>query len=173
MSEKPHKRLIVWQRAMNFIETVYKLTDQFPTSEQFSVVTQLRRAAISVASNIAEGSARQTVKEHLQFFYVARGSISELDTQIEIARRLIEFFRKNGRFSSSREPSILSEKFNKPSPRVTRLEGMARRATSPARSSTTWDECRSHVMPRTTSWCDDGTVIRGAPLSQRNELERH
>ncbi|MDP3723310.1 MAG: four helix bundle protein [Candidatus Omnitrophota bacterium] len=88
MSEKPHKRLVVWQKAIDFIEKIYRVTEQFPSEERFGLVTQMRRAAISVASNLAEGAARQTVKEHLQFYYVARGSISELNTQTEIAHRL-------------------------------------------------------------------------------------
>ena len=87
MSEKPHRRLIVWQRAMNLIETIYRLTERFPKEEPFGLVAQLRRAAVSVASNIAEGAARHTAKEQAQFFYIARGSISELDTQIEISYR--------------------------------------------------------------------------------------
>ena len=88
MSERPHRRLIVWQKAMDLIERIYKLTERFPSEERFGLVTQMRRAAISVASNIAEGSARQTAKETLQALYIARGSISELDTQVDIACRL-------------------------------------------------------------------------------------
>jgi four helix bundle protein len=87
-SEKPHKKLIVWQKAIVFIETTYEITRKFPDDERFGLVTQMRRSAVSVASNIAEGAARQTWKETLQLWYVARGSISELDTQIEIAGRL-------------------------------------------------------------------------------------
>ena len=88
MSERPHKRLIVWQRAMDFIEKIYRLTKQFPDEERFGLISQMRRAAISIATNIAEGAARQTTKETVQFFFIARGSLSELDTQIDIAHRL-------------------------------------------------------------------------------------
>ena len=88
MSEKPHRRLIVWQKAMDFVEKIYKVTERFPADERFGLVTQMRRAAISIASNIAEGAARQTPKETIQFFFMSRGSISELDTQLEIASRL-------------------------------------------------------------------------------------
>ena len=88
MSQRPHRKLIVWQKAMDFVETVYHVTGRFPHEEQFGLVAQLRRAAVSVASNIAEGAARQTMKETLQALYIARGSISELDTQLEIAHRL-------------------------------------------------------------------------------------
>lgn len=88
MSEKPHKKLIVWQKAMAFIEEVYRMTEAFPKEERFGLVAQLRRAAVSIASNIAEGAARRTWKEAIQAFYIARGSVSELDTQLEISHRL-------------------------------------------------------------------------------------
>ena len=88
MSEKPHRKLIVWQKAIDFVEKIYKVTEQFPADERFGLVSQMRRAAVSIASNIAEGAARQTRKETLQFFFMSRGSISELDTQLEIASRL-------------------------------------------------------------------------------------
>lgn len=88
MSEKPHKKLIVWQKAMGFVERVYRLTEQFPSQERFGLVAQLRRAAVSIPSNLAEGAARHFVKEQLQSFYIARGSVSEVDTQLEIAFRL-------------------------------------------------------------------------------------
>ena len=88
MSERPHKKLAVWQKAMDFIEKVYTVTEGFPPGERFGLVTQMRRAAVSIATNIAEGVARQTSKETTQFFFVSRGSMSELDTQIDIAHRL-------------------------------------------------------------------------------------
>ena len=73
---------------MDLIENIYRVTEQFPDGERFGLVTQMRRAAVSIASNLAEGAARKTTKEQLQSFYVSRGSISELDTQVEIAYRL-------------------------------------------------------------------------------------
>ena len=88
MSEKPHKRLIVWQKAMDAVEEVYRLTERFPSEERFGLVSQMRRASISIATNIAEGAARQTTREGLQFLFISRGSLSELDTQLEIAERL-------------------------------------------------------------------------------------
>ena len=88
MSEKPHKRLIVWQKAMDAVEEVYRLTERFPSEERFGLVSQMRRASVSIATNIAEGAARQTTKEQLQFLFISRGSLSELDTQLEIAERL-------------------------------------------------------------------------------------
>ena len=85
MSEKPHKRLIVWQKAMDAVEEMYRLTEHFPSEERFGLVSQMRRASVSIATNIAEGAARQTTKERLQFLFISRGSLSELDTQLEIA----------------------------------------------------------------------------------------
>jgi four helix bundle protein len=88
MGEAPHKRLNVWQKSMNLIEQIYKITKKYPEEEKFGLISQMRRAAISIASNIAEGCARFTRKEQVQFYMMARGSISELDTHIEISYRL-------------------------------------------------------------------------------------
>jgi len=88
MGDKPHKRLEAWKRALELVTDVYKLTDAFPAQERYALVDQMRRAAVSIPCNIAEGAARQTKKEFAQFLHVARGSLSELDTQLEIAGRL-------------------------------------------------------------------------------------
>lgn len=85
---KDHKRLDVWKHSMDFVTFIYKLTESYPKSERFSLISQLRRAAISIPSNIAEGVARRSSREYVQFLYTARGSISELDTQLEISRSL-------------------------------------------------------------------------------------
>jgi len=85
---RSHKDLIVWQKAMQLVEDVYRTTADFPSGERFGLTAQMRRSAVSVASNISEGSARQTGKEFLQFLYIARGSLCELETQIEISCRL-------------------------------------------------------------------------------------
>ena len=73
---------------MNLVESIYKLTKQFPKEEQFCLVTQLRRAAISVPLNIAEGQGRRAKKEFHHFLKIAHGSIREIETQLIIARRL-------------------------------------------------------------------------------------
>lgn len=73
---------------MSLVEAIYRSTDQLPTTERFGLCSQLRRAAVSVPSNIAEGAARGSTTEFLRFLAIARGSLSELDTQIQIARRL-------------------------------------------------------------------------------------
>jgi len=83
---KPHKQLDAWTTAIELAQLVYKTTDKFPAKEQFGLTNQARRAAISIPSNIAEGAARQTKKEFIQFLYIAKGSLSELDTQLELAR---------------------------------------------------------------------------------------
>jgi len=74
---------------------IYKLTDQLPEAEKFGLVSQMRRAAVSVASNIAEGAARNTKKEFIQFLFTAQGSLSELDTQIIICKELGFFSDKD------------------------------------------------------------------------------
>ena len=86
--EKPHKKLEVWKAAIDTVLFVYKLADGFPPKEQYSLSVQVRRAAISIPSNIAEGAARQYKKEFVKFLHIAKGSLSELDTQIELARLL-------------------------------------------------------------------------------------
>lgn len=85
---KPHKRLDVWKKAIDLILDIYKLSEAFPRTEVYGLTSQMRRAAVSVASNIAEGAGRQTRKEFINFLHVAQGSLSELDTQLVIATRL-------------------------------------------------------------------------------------
>jgi len=80
--------LSVWQRAIQLTLEIYKLADAFPNSERFGLTNQLRRAAVSVASNIAEGYGRATKGEYIQFLGHARGSVSEVETQLVIARAL-------------------------------------------------------------------------------------
>jgi four helix bundle protein len=86
--EKPHKKLDLWKLAMELVIQAYKVTDRFPKDERFILTDQTRRAAISVPSNIAEGAARQTKKEFANYLHMAQGSLSELDTQLELARQL-------------------------------------------------------------------------------------
>jgi four helix bundle protein len=73
---------------MELVIETYKATDVFPAKEMYSLTDQIRRAAISIPSNIADGAGRQTKKEFINYLHMAQGSLSELDTQIEIARRL-------------------------------------------------------------------------------------
>ena len=83
--EKPHKKLDVWQAAMKSTTMIHKLTDRFPEEEKFGLVSQMRRASISIPCNIAEGAAIQGKREFKNFLSMAQGSLSELDTQLELA----------------------------------------------------------------------------------------
>ncbi len=80
--------LAVWQRAMQMTVAVYRLTQDFPREEQFGLTSQIRRSAVSIPSNIAEGQGRSSVGEFRQFLGMARGSNCEVQTQLEIARTL-------------------------------------------------------------------------------------
>jgi len=81
-----HRDLLVWQKAMRLAVDVHRATATFPRSELFGLTSQLRRAAISIPSNLAEGSARRTTPDFLSFVHIARGSQAELDTQLRLAR---------------------------------------------------------------------------------------
>lgn len=82
------KDLKVWNKSMDLVEEVYKLTLIMPEHEKYGIVSQIRRSAVSIPSNIAEGHSRNTTKEYLQFLYISKGSLSELITQIEISERI-------------------------------------------------------------------------------------
>ncbi|MEO1478865.1 MAG: four helix bundle protein [Bacteroidota bacterium] len=79
--------LLVWQRAMDLVDSVYAVTRSFPKSEQFGLTAQVRRAVVSIPSNIAEGWGRPSRKDFLRFLYIARGSLYEVETQLRIAKR--------------------------------------------------------------------------------------
>lgn len=83
-----YRDLIVWQKGMTLVKRVYQITTTFPVDERFGLVTQMRRAAVSVPSNIAEGQARHTTGEFIQFVSHAEGSVAELDTQLILAIEL-------------------------------------------------------------------------------------
>jgi four helix bundle protein len=80
--------LDVWKSSINFVEEIYILTKDFPTDEKYGLTNQLRRAAVSIPSNIAEGAARRSDKEFMQFLYISLGSIAEIDTQLIISDNL-------------------------------------------------------------------------------------
>ncbi len=82
-----YKELIVWQKAILLCEKIYILTENFPKAESFGLVSQMRRSAVSIPSNIAEGKYRGTRKDFTQFLRIARGSTAELETQILIAKK--------------------------------------------------------------------------------------
>lgn len=88
MTIHSYRDLAVWQKAMNLVLAVYELTDKFPKSELYGLTSQMRRAVISIPSNIAEGRRRGYRKEFLHFLLNAYGSGAELETQVEIAKKL-------------------------------------------------------------------------------------
>ncbi|MET0550296.1 MAG: four helix bundle protein [Xanthomonas sp.] len=87
-SKRPHERLDVWRDSMDLVEMIYRLSEAFPATERFGLTAQLRRAAVSIPANIAEGAARRSTPEYLRFLSIARGSLSEVSTHLQIAYRL-------------------------------------------------------------------------------------
>ena len=83
-----YRELVAWQKAMDLVQEIYRLTQDFPPQEQFGLTNQLRRAAVSVPSNIAEGQGRRLRKQFCLFLRTARGSAQEIETQLLIAQRL-------------------------------------------------------------------------------------
>jgi len=84
---KTHKDLDIWKRGIGLVEQIYLRTKSFPREEIYCLTSQLRRAAVSFPSNIAEGAARSSIKEYIQFLYIALSSLSEVETQVIIARK--------------------------------------------------------------------------------------
>jgi len=87
-TSKGYKDLIAWQKGLELAEMVYKVTEKFPKEEIYGLISQMRRSAVSIPSNVAEGQLRNSMKEFKQFISIALGSSGELDTQLELARRL-------------------------------------------------------------------------------------
>jgi len=83
-----HKDLEVWKKSLGLVTDIYRLTKNFPKDEVYGLIAQMKRAAVSIPSNIAEGASRNSGKEFIQFLYIALGSASELETQIIISRNL-------------------------------------------------------------------------------------
>ena len=88
--EKPkgYKDLLVWRKGIELVKSIYQLTQRFPSDERFGLTSQLRRSAVSVPCNIAEGQARHTTKEFIHFISNSEGSLAEVDTQVVIATEL-------------------------------------------------------------------------------------
>lgn len=101
---KTFNNLVVWQRSVGFATSIYSVTEKFPRTEIYGLTNQLRRAAVSVGSNIAEGSKRGSYKEFLQFLRIAQGSGAEIETQLTIARNL--------KFISDKDFTELLEELN-------------------------------------------------------------
>jgi len=96
------ENLIVWQKSIDFVELIYKITSKFPKDELYTLTSQIRRYAISIPSNIAEGKGRNGVKEFINFLHIALGSLYELKSQVFIAKRLS--------YITSKEYNLLDEK---------------------------------------------------------------
>ena len=85
---RSYKDLIVWQKSVDLVKLVYSLIEVFPTDEKFGLTTQIKRSAISIPSNIAEGWGRESSKSNIQFLKISRGSLFELETQLILAKEL-------------------------------------------------------------------------------------
>ena len=88
MKIKNYKDLNIWKRSIKVVEDIYKITKNFPKEEIYGLSSQLRRSAVSIPSNIAEGAGRNSKKQYIQFLNIALGSIAEIETQLIIAKRL-------------------------------------------------------------------------------------
>jgi len=88
MPVKHYRELIVWQKSVDLVEAIYRISQRFPGDERFGLTAQLRRAAVSIPSNIAEGQSRGTARDFNKFLDIANGSLAELETQLIIAARL-------------------------------------------------------------------------------------
>jgi four helix bundle protein len=85
---KTYKELIVWQKSILLVKEIFLITDKFPKTETYGIVAQMRRAAVSIPSNIAEGYGRKSIKDYTRFYAIAYGSSLELETQLIIAKEL-------------------------------------------------------------------------------------
>ncbi|MBI4845537.1 MAG: four helix bundle protein [Candidatus Omnitrophica bacterium] len=103
---KNYKDLQVWQKSVVFITEIYNITKKFPKEEIFGLINQMRRSAVSVPSNIAEGWMRQYTKEYVQFIYHALGSCGELETQLIIAYNL-QYIDDNQKFFLLEELTVV------------------------------------------------------------------
>jgi four helix bundle protein len=99
VTSKPHHKLVAWQEAMALVRAVYRVTRDFPVEETYGLTSQLRRSAISIPSNVAEGAGRSGRREFLKFLSIARGSLSELETQLLIAADLKYLSAEHGAFA--------------------------------------------------------------------------
>lgn len=106
-NQRPHKRLTVWQKALELVKKIYEITNSCPRNEEFGLKSQLRRAAVSVPSNIAEGLTRRTKNDKLHFLNTADASLSEIDTQLEIS--LMLGIIQESRFNEAEEALVKVE----------------------------------------------------------------
>lgn len=91
MKISSYKELIVWQKSMDLVEEIYKITKELPKAETYGLVSQMQRAAVAIPSNIAEGQKRNHKLEYIQFLSIANGSAAELETQLNLIKRLYPY----------------------------------------------------------------------------------
>ena len=108
---KSFRDLEVWQLGLDLVETVYRVTARFPKAELFALTSQMRRAAVSIPSNIAEGRARDSTREFLHFLAISRGSLAELETQLELAIRLD--YNDSDLHAAMTQTELLGKKLNR------------------------------------------------------------
>lgn len=109
-----HKKLEVWKDSIELVTLVYEFTEHFPSEEKFGLISQMRRASVSVSSNISEGAARSSRKERKRFYEIARSSLVELDTQIIISTKL--------NFLSAKDLETLDKMMNKVFAKLTSMK---------------------------------------------------
>jgi four helix bundle protein len=99
------RKILVWQKSISLVTKIYKATRTFPKEETFGLTSQIRRSSISIPSNIAEGSGRESTKDFLRFLYISLGSLFEMQTQLEIAKNIIYINEEefNNLYEDSRE----------------------------------------------------------------------
>ncbi len=105
------KELLVWQKSIDFVTGIYKITETFPKTEIYGLVSQIRRAAVSIPSNIAEGNSRRSKPDYLQFLKIARGSCAEVETQLIISKNL-GFLNEDNYLKLNQEIIELSKMLN-------------------------------------------------------------
>jgi len=106
MKTKGFKNLIVWQKSFALILEVYEVTKTFPRDEQYGLISQMRRAAVSIAANIAEGYERQHRKEYLQFLGMSKGSLGELETYLLLSKELKYFTESEFSFLENKRNEV-------------------------------------------------------------------
>ena len=94
IEKRPHEKLFVWSQSIKFVKEIYEATRAFPDAERYGIVSQMRRAVVSIPCNISEGASRKTRKEYVQFLYISRGSLSEMETLLHISEQL-KFIEKS------------------------------------------------------------------------------
>ncbi len=133
---KHYKELDVWKKSVDLADAIYDAIDAFPKSEEFGLKSQMRRAAVSIASNIAEGATRKSTKEYIQFLYVASGSLAELDTQMAIAE-------KRKFIQPSQQLLVLMNDVDRMLHYL--IQSLEKRLNTPSTKSTTLTPVRSHL----------------------------